>query len=77
MKKIIKGVLYDTDKAELLYTYVQFRKRKMYYRTEKLNYFCVYSNKEIVPMTEDEFKEFIGEVDPDKYIELFGMPEEA
>jgi hypothetical protein len=42
-----------------------------------MNYFCVYSNKEIVPMTEDEFKEFIGEVDPDKYIELFGMPEEA
>ncbi|MBR2493283.1 MAG: hypothetical protein IKB64_07495 [Paludibacteraceae bacterium] len=77
MKKIIKGVLYDTDKAELLYTYVSFRKRKLYYRTEKHNYFCVYSNKEIQPMTEDEFKEFIGEVDPYKYIELFGMPEEA
>ena len=77
MKKIIKGVLYDTDNAELLYTYVSFRKRKLYYRTEKGNYFCVYSNKEIQPMTEDEFKEFIGEVDPDKYIELFGMPEEA
>ena len=77
MKKIIKGVLYDTDTAELIYTYDSFRKRKMYYRTKKGNYFCVYSNKDIVPMSEDEFKEFLGEVDPDKYIELFGMPEVA
>jgi len=77
MKKIINGLLYDTDKAELLWTERLFRKVRNYYRTEKKNYFCVYANKEIYPMTEDEFKEYLGEKDPDRYIELFGSPEEA
>lgn len=77
MKKIIDGLLYDTDKAELIFQEDKFRKRNLYFKTEKGNYFVVYSGKEIRPISEEEFKEILGEADPDKYIELFDNVDNA
>lgn len=71
MKKIIDGLLYDTDKATLVWQEDKFRKRNLYFRTEKGNYFVLYSSKVIQPITEEKFKEILGEADPDRYIELF------
>ena len=71
MKKIIDGLLYDTDKATLVWQEDKFRKRNLYFKTEKGNYFVLYSSKVIQPITEEKFKEILGEADPDRYIELF------
>lgn len=71
MKKIIDGLLYDTDKATLVWQEDKFRKRNLYFKTEKGNYFVLYSSKVIQPVTEEKFKEILGEADPDRYIELF------
>ena len=79
MKAIIDGKLYDTDKAELIYTEVVDRRTKRYYyMTAKRAFFCYYSKtKEIKVKTEAEIRELLGKHDVDKYIEIFGEPDNA
>ncbi len=48
------------------------------YKTSKNNYFLHYDEydnykEKIETITEDEVKEIIKDIDPNKYIELFGM----
>jgi hypothetical protein len=47
------------------------------FRTEKGNFFLFYPNREIVPKTKEDIKEYLGLNDTEKYIELFGDVEEA
>lgn len=75
MKKIVDGLLYDTDKSELIYTDVANKRRL--FKTENNRFFIVYNNGEIVPKTEQNAKDYLGERDIDKYIELFGEVENA
>ena len=76
MKRIIDGILYDTDTAELLYH--DKSKNVKYYRTPTLHlYFIFYSRGEFVPTDEAFMKNFLGEYDIDKYIELWGEPQEG
>ena len=75
MKRIIDGFLYDTDTAELLY--YSKMERTSYYRTPKQRYFVVYSNGEFEVVTEDFIKDILGKYDIDKYIEIFGEPQEG
>jgi hypothetical protein len=75
MKKVVNGKLYDTDKSQKLFT--DPMTKRIIYRTEKGSYFILYPNKELVPKTEDEIKEYIGLHDADLYIRLFGEVEEA
>lgn len=75
MKKIINGLLYDTDKSELIYTDLDTKRRL--FRTENNRFFIAYLNGEIVPKTEEQAKDYLGEHDIDKYIEIFGEPQEA
>lgn len=75
MRKIVQGKLYDTDKATLIYVQKTFN--RLWYVTEKGNYFVVFGNGSIIPQTEEEVKEFLAEHDVDKYMELFGEVEEA
>lgn len=75
MVKIINDLMYDTDDSELIYE-DRFNKR-LYYRTFKGNFFVVYNNGELLPTSEDTIKKILGQNDVEKYIELFGEPQEA
>lgn len=75
MKKIINGLLYNTQNSEIIYV-DEMTNRKIF-RTEKGNFFLFYPNGEIVPKTKEDIKEYLGLNDTEKYIELFGDVEEA
>lgn len=75
MKKIINGLLYNTQTSEIIYV-DEMTNRKIF-RTEKGNFFLFYPNGEIVPKTKEDIKEYLGLNDTEKYIELFGDVEEA
>lgn len=93
MKKIINDKLYDTDKAEVIFSF----KRKyqdpcvwskdiafttwehaQYLKTPK-GAFLYYceSRKELELLEEVEVKRVIQRVDPDRYMELYGEVEEG
>lgn len=73
MKKIIKGLLYDTETAELIFE--DALNNKALYVTPGGNYFMLYNNTDITPRSEESAKEYLGENDADKYIEIWGNPE--
>lgn len=73
MKKIINGNLYDTETSTLLYV-DEMLSRKLY-KTDYGNYFMVYKNGEITEKSEESAKEYLGQYDPDLYIDLWGNPE--
>lgn len=73
MKKIINGNLYDTETSQLLYI-DEVLSRKLY-KTDYGNFFVVYQNGEMTVKSEESTKAYLGERDPDKYIELWGNPE--
>ena len=75
MKKIINGKMYDTDTSDEIY--LDEMNNRRIFQTKKGNYFLLYPNGELVPKTEDEIKELLGNNDTNKYIELFGKVEEA
>jgi hypothetical protein len=78
MKKIVKGKLYDTEIAERVYEELYFNKRRTLYRTDKGTWFIHYhANNEIVPKTNEEVMEYLGERDVDLYIKYFGEVENA
>lgn len=74
MQKIINDLLYDTETSELIHT--DEKERKLY-KTTKGNFFTMYPNGVIEPKTEENVKAFLGEVDVEKYIEIFNEPERA
>ena len=74
MRKIINGKMYDTDTAEVIYSEIHLFKRRTLYRTKKGSWFLFYhANNEIVPMTDEEVMEFLGERDEciDIYLKYF------
>ena len=91
MKKIINDKLYDTDKAEVIFsfkrkykdTYVWSKEitfntwePAQYLKTPKgaFLYYCE-NRKELELLEEVEVKRVIQQVDPDRYIELYGAVE--
>lgn len=72
MKAIIENKLYDTSTATIIYA----GGSDALYRTKNNAYFRN-SSGEIIPMTEEEAKEWLGMVDADTYIQEFGKVEEA
>ena len=66
MKKIINGLLYNTQTSEIIYV-DEMTNRKIF-RTEKGNFFLFYPNGEIVPKTKEDIKEYLGLNDTEKYI---------
>lgn len=75
MKGIIENLLYDTETSTLIYA-EEDTKRKLY-KTPNSNYFTLYATGEIKPKTLNAVKDYLGRYDVEKYIELFGEPEEA
>lgn len=76
MKEIINGKLYDTDKSEKI-CYVEFTGHSIW-RTSKGTLFLVNDILFRISNTnQDAIKGLLGKENPEKYIELFGEPEEA
>lgn len=75
MQKIIHGILYDTDKAEKIY--FDDKTDRTLYRGENGRFFTFFLNGAISPRTEEAVKDYLGEKDVNKYIELFGEVEDA
>ena len=72
MKVIINNLMYDTSTSTALYV----NGADVLYKTENGAYFLK-KGTEIVPMTEDETKEYLGVNDADVYIKEFGEVELA
>ena len=75
MKRVINGLLYDTDAANLIFT-EEDTNRKLY-KTPNGNFFTLYPTGEIRAKTEEATKDYLGRYDVEKYIEVFGEPREA
>ena len=75
MKRIIDGLLYDTEKSTLIFTDTDSRRN--YYVTKGGKFFVAYRTGEIAVKSEDSIKELLGMYDYDKYVEIFGEPTEA
>lgn len=75
MKRVVNDLLYDTETSDLLYIEVDTQ-RKLY-RTPKGHFFTFYKNGEIIPKSEEDTKDYLGRVDVDTYIKVFGQPKEA
>lgn len=93
MKKIINDKLYDTDKAEVIFSFKRKYKDScvwskeitfntwepaQYLKTPKgaFLYYCE-NRKELELLEEVEVKRVIQQVDPDRYMELYGAVEEG
>ena len=75
MQRVIDGLLYDTKTATVVHT--DESNNHILYVTANNNFFMFYPTGEIVPKTEQSAKDYLGKYDVEKYIELFGQPEEA
>lgn len=75
MQKIINDLLYDTEISELIY--LEEGTQRRYYKTPNGNFFTLYPTGEIQPKSERDMRDYLGKYDVDKYIEIFGEPEEA
>lgn len=74
MKKIVNGLLYDTDKSEKImdtdsHSVYQTPNGRLFVTHDVLN--------EISCVNVDSIKEFIGEHNADLYLKLFGNVQEA
>lgn len=72
MKAIINNKMYDTTTSECLYSGTS----ETLWKTENKSYFRA-TPEGIIPMTEDEAKEYLGVKDADAYIKEFGSVESA
>jgi hypothetical protein len=97
VKAIIDGKLYDTEKAEKIYSFRRKRNKESWalpkglcfvvwhditiYKTSKGSYFehekFEHQDIQITVTTEDAVKKVISDLNPDKFVELFGAVEEA
>lgn len=75
MKRIINGLMYDTDVSDVIFT-DEINMRRLY-RSQNGRFFMFFQNGEIVPKDEESVKKYLGEHDTEKYIELFGEVEGA
>lgn len=75
MQRVIDGLLFDTETAELLY--VEEDKNRRLYKTPHGHFFTLYPTGEIREKSEQATKEYLGLYDVEKYIEVFGEPKEA
>ena len=75
MQQIINGLLYDTENSVVVY--IRKNTKRIMYRTTNGNFFMFYPTGEIVPMTEESAKDYLGKYDVNKYVEFFGEPREA
>lgn len=73
MRRVINSLLYDTDTADAVITL----NGASYYKTQNGAFFVTYPNGEMNVVTEEFIREMLGRNNVDKYIEIFGQPQEG
>ena len=78
MQQIINDKLYDTDTAELIYSYKDPLKERDYYRSKMGAFFVHYIGIGKMELVDEQIiKDILAERDVSKYIELFGAVAEG
>ncbi len=75
MRRVIDNLLYDTNTATVIH--VEEHTKRVLYEAPNGSFFMFYQNGEIIPKTEQSTRDYLGKYNVEKYIELFGEPEEA
>ena len=75
MQRVVNGLLYDTANATVVH--MEEDTKRMLYHTSNGNFFMFYPTGEIVPKTKESAQDYLGKYNVEKYIELFGQPQEA
>ena len=75
MQQIVNGLLYDTKNSVVVHT--KKDTKRIMYQTTNGNFFMFYPTGEIVPMTEESARDYLGKYDVEKYVKIFGEPQEA
>lgn len=75
MRRVIAGLLYDTETATVIH--VEEDTKRILYQTPNKNFFMFYPTGEITNKKHSDVKEYLGKYNVPKYIELFGEPQEA
>lgn len=78
MQQIINDKLYDTDTAELIYSYKDPLKERNYYRSKMGAFFVHYIGIGKMELVDEQvIKDILAERDVSKYIDLFGAVAEG
>lgn len=78
MQQIINDKLYDTDTAELIYSYKDPLKERDYYRSKMGAFFVHYIGIGKMELVDEQvIKDILAEKNVSKYIELFGAVAEG
>ena len=78
MQQIINDKLYDTDTAELIYSYKDPLKERDYYRSKKGAFFVHYIGIGKIDLVDEQvIKDILAERGVSKYIDLFGAVAEG
>ena len=75
MQRVVNGLLYDTANAQMVH--MEEETKRILYHTSNNNFFMFYPTGEIVPKAKRSAMDYLGKYNVEKYIELFGQPEEA
>ncbi len=75
MQRVVNGLLYDTANAKVVH--MEEDTKRFLYHTSNDNFFMFYPTGEIVPKTKQSAMDYLGKCNVEKYIELFGQPQEA
>lgn len=78
MQQIINDKLYDTDTAELIYSYKDPLKERNYYRSKMGAFFVHYIGIGKMELVDEQvIKDILAERDVNKYIDIFGKVAEG
>lgn len=78
MQQIINDKLYDTDTAELIYSYKDPLKERNYYRSKMGAFFVHYIGIGKMELVDAQvIKDILAERDVSKYIDIFGKVAEG
>ena len=78
MQQIIDNKLYDTDTAELIYSYKDSLKERDYYLSPKGAFFVHYVGVGKIELVDVQvIKDILAEKNVSKYIDLFGAVAEG
>jgi hypothetical protein len=76
MRKVINNLLYDTAKSTLVYKESD-TKKQLWQVNSTQSFFFTYADGKIEPITKEAAKEYLGLVDVQVYIQMFGEPQEG
>jgi hypothetical protein len=76
MRQVIKNLLYDTQKAKLVYKEAD-TKKQLWQMNRTQSFFFTFQDGHIEPISKESAKEYLGLIDVSVYIQMFGEPQEG